>query len=89
MIDGVNDSVALARALVDRLHGIASYVNLIPYNPIPGRDWDPSPPDRIDAFVSVLEEGGIPVAVRTPRGRDIAAACGQLRLERQIMGQAD
>jgi 23S rRNA (adenine2503-C2)-methyltransferase len=89
MIGGVNDSVALARALVDRLRGIASYVNLIPYNPIPGRDWGPSPPDRIDAFVSVLEEGGVPVAVRTPRGRDIAAACGQLRLERQITGAAD
>ncbi|MCL7961248.1 MAG: 23S rRNA (adenine(2503)-C(2))-methyltransferase RlmN [marine benthic group bacterium] len=89
MIAGLNDSVALARALVQRLEGIASYVNLIPYNPIPGRDWGPSPPDRIDAFVSVLEAGGVPTAVRTPRGRDIAAACGQLRLERALSGQAD
>jgi 23S rRNA (adenine2503-C2)-methyltransferase len=86
MIDGLNDSRALARALVDRLKGIASYVNLIPYNPIPGRDWGPSPPERIDAFVSVLQTAGVPAAIRMPRGRDIAAACGQLRLEREVRG---
>ncbi|MEJ2482217.1 MAG: 23S rRNA (adenine(2503)-C(2))-methyltransferase RlmN [Gemmatimonadota bacterium] len=89
MIDGLNDGVALARALVDRLEGIAGYVNLIPYNPIPGTEWGPSPPDRIDAFRAALEEGGVPAAVRTPRGRDIAAACGQLRLERRIIESAD
>ena len=84
MIDGVNDSVELARELVSRLKGISSYVNLIPYNPIPGKSWGPSPRDRIIAFLAVLESGGIPAAVRTPRGRDIAAACGQLRLEREL-----
>ncbi len=89
MIDGVNDSTALARALVGRLKGIASYVNLIPYNPIPGRDWGPSSPERIDSFVSILEAGGVAAAVRVPRGRDIAAACGQLRLERAIRDPED
>ncbi len=84
MIDGVNDSVDLARALVSKLEGIASYVNLIPYNPIPGKTWGPSPREQISAFLSILESGGIPAAVRTPRGRDIAAACGQLRLERDL-----
>lgn len=84
MIDGVNDSVELARELVSRLKGISSYVNLIPYNPIPGRSWGPSPPGQITAFLAVLESGGIRAAVRTPRGRDIAAACGQLRLEQRL-----
>jgi len=84
MIDGVNDSQELARELVSKLKGISSYVNLIPYNPIPGRSWGPSPSERIDAFLSVLDSGGLRAAVRTPRGRDIAAACGQLRLEREL-----
>ena len=84
MIDGVNDSAELAREMVTRLKGISSYVNLIPYNPIPGKSWGPSPRDRIIAFLAVLESGGIRAAVRTPRGRDIAAACGQLRLEREL-----
>ena len=84
MIDGVNDSAALARELVSRLKGISCYVNLIPYNPIPGKSWEPSSRERINEFLSVLESGGIPAAVRTPRGRDIAAACGQLRLEQGL-----
>jgi len=84
MIDGVNDSVELARTLVAKLEGISSYVNLIPYNPVPGKSWGPSSRERINAFLSVLLAGEIPAAVRTPRGRDIAAACGQLRLERDL-----
>jgi 23S rRNA (adenine2503-C2)-methyltransferase len=89
MIDGINDSRELARALVRSLTGISAYVNLIPYNPIPGKAWGPSPPARIEEFLSVLEAGGVPAAVRTPRGRDIAAACGQLRLERELSGRAE
>lgn len=84
MIDGVNDSVELAQTLVSKLNGISSYVNLIPYNPVPGKSWGPSPRERIDDFLSILVAGEIPAAVRTPRGRDIAAACGQLRLERDL-----
>jgi 23S rRNA (adenine2503-C2)-methyltransferase len=82
MIDRVNDSAELAHSLADLLQDVDGFVNLIPYNPIPGRDWRPSPAARIDGFVRVLGERGVEAAVRRPRGRDIAAACGQLRLER-------
>lgn len=81
LIDGVNDSVELAQSLADLLQDLDSFVNLIPYNPIPGRDWRPSHPDRIARFSQALESRGVEAAVRRPRGRDIAAACGQLRLE--------
>ncbi len=84
MIGGVNDGEALARLLVGRLEGISAYVNLIPFNPIPGSAWGPSSPDAIRRFQAVLESAGMPTAVRTPRGTDIAAACGQLRLEREL-----
>jgi len=56
-----------------------AFVNLIPFNPIPYQDWEPSTPERIRHFQQVLEERGVSVAVREPRGRDIDAACGQLR----------
>jgi 23S rRNA (adenine2503-C2)-methyltransferase len=82
LINGINDSPELAQSLADLLEDVDSFVNLIPYNPIPGRDWSPSSPDRIAAFAGVLEARGVEAAVRRPRGRDIAAACGQLRLER-------
>lgn len=89
MIDGVNDSRDLADSLADLLQELDGFVNLIPYNPIPGREWRPSPPDRIAAFAGVLEGRGVEAAVRRPRGRDIAAACGQLRLERESAGGGD
>jgi 23S rRNA (adenine2503-C2)-methyltransferase len=82
LIDRVNDSVELAESLADLLQDVDGFVNLIPYNPIPGRDWQPSSPERIASFLQVLESRGVEAAVRRPRGRDIAAACGQLRLER-------
>jgi 23S rRNA (adenine2503-C2)-methyltransferase len=82
LIRGINDSRELAESLADLLEGVDGFVNLIPYNPIPGRDWRPSSPARIAAFAEVLEARGVEAAVRRPRGRDIAAACGQLRLER-------
>jgi 23S rRNA (adenine2503-C2)-methyltransferase len=82
LIDRVNDSAELAESLADLLHDVDGFVNLIPYNPIPGRDWQPSSPKRIASFLQVLESRGVEAAVRRPRGRDIAAACGQLRLER-------
>jgi 23S rRNA (adenine2503-C2)-methyltransferase len=86
LIRDVNDSPELAESLADLLEDLDGFVNLIPYNPIPGRDWRPSPPDRISAFVQVLDARGVEAAVRRPRGRDIAAACGQLRLEREAAG---
>ncbi|MGH7539734.1 MAG: 23S rRNA (adenine(2503)-C(2))-methyltransferase RlmN [Gemmatimonadota bacterium] len=83
LIGGVNDDPGLADELADRAHGLTCFVNLIPFNPIPARpDWRPSPARRIRAFAAALDRRGIQNAVRAPRGRDIAAACGQLRLAR-------
>ncbi len=81
MIDGVNDAPALAEELADLVGEFHAHVNLIPYNPIPGPDWKPSPMGRIRRFAEVLHGRGIEATVREPRGRDIAAACGQLRAE--------
>ncbi|MGI9452341.1 MAG: 23S rRNA (adenine(2503)-C(2))-methyltransferase RlmN [Geminicoccaceae bacterium] len=79
MLDGVNDSDAEARDLVRLLRGIQAKVNLIPFNPWPGSDYRCSKPDRIEAFARIVERAGYPSPVRTPRGRDILAACGQLK----------
>lgn len=79
LIRGINDLPALARKLAELADDLRAFVNLIPYNPIPFTDFEPSPPERIRAFAGILEERGIAVAVREPRGRDIDAACGQLR----------
>jgi 23S rRNA (adenine2503-C2)-methyltransferase len=83
MIAGVNDELDHARELAQLVHRFQSHVNLIPYNPIPGPDWQPSPPERLRAFAALLEQEGVPATVRSPRGRDIAAACGQLRAEHE------
>lgn len=79
LIRDLNDDPALAPKLADLAAELQAFVNLIPFNPIPSRNWEPSPPGRIRAFADVLEERGVAVAVREPRGRDIDAACGQLR----------
>jgi 23S rRNA (adenine2503-C2)-methyltransferase len=84
MIDGVNDDPALADTLAGLASEVHAHVNLIPYNPIPGPDWRPSPEPRIRAFADRLERRGVATTVRTPRGRDIAAACGQLRAEHEL-----
>ncbi|MBR9988389.1 MAG: 23S rRNA (adenine(2503)-C(2))-methyltransferase RlmN [Gemmatimonadetes bacterium] len=83
MIDGVNDELDHARELAALVGRFQAHVNLIPFNPIPGPDWRPSPHERLRAFADVLEAGGVPATVRSPRGRDIAAACGQLRAEHE------
>lgn len=79
MIRGINDDLSLAPTLAGIASEVGAFVNLIPYNPIPYQDWRPSAPERIRAFAAVLEERGVAVAVRETRGRDIDAACGQLR----------
>ena len=80
MLRGVNDAPPRARELAELLGpGRAFKVNLIPYNPT--GMYDGSPPPVIDAFKSVLEEHGVRATVRLTRGRDIAAACGQLAAE--------
>jgi 23S rRNA (adenine2503-C2)-methyltransferase len=81
MIDGVNDTPALADRLAGVARGWLSHVNLIPLNPTPGSRWSGSPRPRIDAFVGVLRAAGVPVTVRNTRGREIEAACGQLHAQ--------
>jgi len=83
MLKGVNDSDADARALVRLLRDIPAKVNLIPFNPWPGSDYETSSKRRIDAFGAIVMDAGYSSPVRTPRGRDIAAACGQLKSESQ------
>jgi 23S rRNA (adenine2503-C2)-methyltransferase len=83
MIAGMNDALEHARELATLVRRFQSHVNLIPFNPIPGTDWRPSSPERLGAFAALLEENGVPATIRSPRGRDIAAACGQLRAEHE------
>jgi 23S rRNA (adenine2503-C2)-methyltransferase len=81
MIDGVNDSLALAESLVRLTAGWRSHVNLIPLNPTPGSRWSGTPPARVTAFAGVLKAAGVPVTIRDTRGREIEAACGQLHAQ--------
>ncbi len=81
MIEGANDTDEQASLLVPIARGLGAHVNLIPLNPTPGWPTQPSPPERIRAFVRVLKAGGVNVTVRDTRGSDIDAACGQLRWE--------
>ena len=83
MLKDVNDSLADARELVRLLDGIPAKVNLIPFNPWPGVAYECSTHRQIAAFAKLLNESGLSAPVRTPRGRDILAACGQLRTESQ------
>ena len=81
MLKGKNDSDADARELVRliRRYKLPAKVNLIPFNPWPGAAYECSEPERIRAFSNIVFEAGISAPVRTPRGRDIDAACGQLK----------
>jgi 23S rRNA (adenine2503-C2)-methyltransferase len=79
MLADVNDSLADAKALVRLLKGIPAKINLIPFNPWPGTTFACSDWDRIERFSEVVFRAGYSAPVRTPRGRDILAACGQLK----------
>ncbi|HEY5609307.1 MAG TPA: 23S rRNA (adenine(2503)-C(2))-methyltransferase RlmN [Alphaproteobacteria bacterium] len=79
MLKGVNDSPADARALVKLIHDIPAKVNLIPFNPWPGTAFECSDDATIDKFAQILMDAHYAAPVRTPRGRDIMAACGQLK----------
>jgi len=83
MIDRTNDSDDQAERLAPIALRLRAHVNLIPLNPTPGWPSQPSPPERIRAFVAILEDAGVAVTVRDTRGRDIDAACGQLSLEHE------
>ena len=79
MLKGVNDSLADAKALVRMLKGIPAKINLIPFNPCPGSRYECSDWEQIEKFSEVVFNAGYASPVRTPRGRDILAACGQLK----------
>ncbi|MHB8884169.1 MAG: 23S rRNA (adenine(2503)-C(2))-methyltransferase RlmN [Methylovirgula sp.] len=81
MLKGINDSAAEARELVRLLKGIPAKINLIPFNPWPGAAYECSDWERIEAFSDIVFNAGYASPVRTPRGRDILAACGQLKSE--------
>jgi 23S rRNA (adenine2503-C2)-methyltransferase len=79
MLKGVNDSIDDAKALIRLLKGIPAKINLIPFNPWPGSKYECSDWEQIEKFSEVVFNAGYASPVRTPRGRDILAACGQLK----------
>ncbi|KAA5803709.1 23S rRNA (adenine(2503)-C(2))-methyltransferase RlmN [Alkalicaulis satelles] len=81
MLKGVNDSPAEARALVRLLQGVPSKINLIPFNPWPDSPYECSDWETIERFADIVNRAGYASPIRTPRGRDIFAACGQLKSE--------
>jgi 23S rRNA (adenine2503-C2)-methyltransferase len=81
MLKGVNDTDDEARELVRLLKGIPAKINLIPFNPWPGAPYECSSWERIEAFAEIVNRAGYASPIRTPRGRDIQAACGQLKSE--------
>jgi 23S rRNA (adenine2503-C2)-methyltransferase len=83
MLRGLNDSPADAHELIRLIAGIPAKVNLIPFNPWPGSPYETSTAAAIDRFAKIIMDAGFSSPVRTPRGRDILAACGQLRTESQ------
>jgi 23S rRNA (adenine2503-C2)-methyltransferase len=85
MLKGVNDSLADARELVRLLSGIPAKINLIPFNPWPGNQYECSDWGQIEKFAEIVNSAGYASPIRTPRGRDILAACGQLKSESERM----
>ena len=88
MLEGVNDDNASARALARLMRGHLYHVNLIPYNATPDAPLRGTAEPRVRAFAALLDASGVPTTVRTPMGRDIAAACGQLRAQTQPRARA-
>jgi 23S rRNA (adenine2503-C2)-methyltransferase len=78
LLDGVNDRPEHARELVSLLHGLKAKVNLIPHNHWEGVPFRESEESAVETFIRILSDSGITVTIRRSRGRDAAAACGQL-----------
>jgi len=85
MLKGVNDSPRHARELIKLLKGVPAKVNLIPFNPWPGSNFECSDWETIEQFGDIINRAGYAAPIRTPRGRDILAACGQLKSESEKM----
>jgi 23S rRNA (adenine2503-C2)-methyltransferase len=83
LISGTNDASSDAAKLVRLLKGLLCHVNLIPLNPVPGTGMSATPRTQVLAFQKVLEDAGVPTTIRIERGSDIAAACGQLKVEEE------
>ncbi len=81
MLKGINDSEAEAHELVRLIDGLPAKVNLIPFNPWPGSKYEPSSGNALHRFAKIVMDAGYASPIRTPRGRDIMAACGQLKTE--------
>jgi 23S rRNA (adenine2503-C2)-methyltransferase len=89
MLKGVNDSLEDAKELVRLLKGIPAKINLIPFNPWEGSDYECSDWDTIEKFADFINANGYASPIRTPRGRDIMAACGQLKSESERMKKTE
>jgi len=89
MLKGVNDSLADARDLVKLLKNVPAKINLIPFNPWPGTDYECSDWETIEAFADFVNAAGFASPIRAPRGRDILAACGQLKSESERMRKTE
>lgn len=89
MLKGINDSLSEARDLVKLLRGLPAKINLIPFNPWPRSPYECSDWETIEAFADVVNQAGYASPIRTPRGRDIFAACGQLRSESKKISAAE
>ncbi len=89
MLKGVNDGLAEARALVKLLRGIPAKINLIPFNPWPGSSYECSEWEQIERFAALVNDAGYASPIRTPRGRDILAACGQLKSESERLRKTE
>jgi 23S rRNA (adenine2503-C2)-methyltransferase len=89
MLKGVNDSLEDAKELVRLLKGIPAKINLIPFNPWPGSEYECSDWEQIETFADFINANGYASPIRTPRGRDILAACGQLKSESERLKKTD
>ncbi|UXN04859.1 23S rRNA (adenine(2503)-C(2))-methyltransferase RlmN [Bartonella sp. HY761] len=89
MLKDVNDGVEDAKRLVKLLQGIPAKINLIPFNPWPGTNYQCSDWEQIELFADIVNRAGYASPIRTPRGRDILAACGQLKSASERMRKAD
>jgi len=89
LLGGVNDEPENAREVAELLRGLRCKVNLIALNPGPGIEFSTPAPERVEAFQAILRQAGIPAFVRRPRGRDIYAACGQLKRTVETVSAAE
>ncbi|TCR90078.1 23S rRNA m(2)A-2503 methyltransferase [Rhizobium sp. BK376] len=89
MLKGVNDSLEDAKGLIQLLKGVPAKINLIPFNPWPGTNYQCSDWEQIEKFADFINAAGYASPIRTPRGRDILAACGQLKSESERMRKTE